>query len=118
MATKVGSKVHPWYKGKHEWNVKKIAELDQPVTYRDDNQGEVSYNPKILLLENKNIGKVLWFAYWLSTDKTNHKFKWGQGPPMVEEDVFVDLIKSAIRQGFFSKHCMKEIDRQIQTAVS
>jgi len=117
MATKIGSKVHPWYKGRHEWEVKNIAELEHPVAYEDDDQGDVSYSPKILLLENKEVGKVLWFAYWLSTDKTNHKFKWGQGPLMLEEDVFIDLMKSAIRQGFFSKHFMKEIGRHIQTAI-
>ena len=41
-----------------------MAELGQPI----------KYNPKILLLENKEVGKVLWFAYWLSTFWANYGY--------------------------------------------
>ena len=61
MKTKVGSNVHPWYKGVHEWRVRGIAGLKQPIKYDDPVQGTVSYDPKIMLLESDEAGKVLWF---------------------------------------------------------
>ena len=61
--TEVGSLVHPWYKGTHEWRVKRIAKLRQPVEYHDPVQREVSYDPKIVLLESEKTGKVFWFPY-------------------------------------------------------
>ena len=81
MKTKVGSNVHPWYKGTHEWQVEGIAELAHPVEYHYSEQGKVGYDPKIMLLESETVGKVLWFNYWISTSKTKEKMKWGGGPP-------------------------------------
>ena len=88
MPADVGSIVHPWYKGVHEWRVKEVAKLANPIEYRDAEQGNVKYDPKIMLLESKSVGEVLWFPYWISTKKTQGKMKWGQRPPMLEEDVF------------------------------
>lgn len=39
MKTQVGSKVHPWYKGCHEWGVKGIAGLEKPIKYDDPMRG-------------------------------------------------------------------------------
>jgi len=63
MKTQVGSRVHSWYKSSHEWEVKGIAGLKKPIKYCDPMQGEVDYDPKIMLLENEAVGKVLWFPY-------------------------------------------------------
>ena len=117
MATKVGGKVHPWYKGYHEWEVKGIADLKKPIEYYDPKQGNVSYDPKILQLESKTIGKVLWFAYWIATEKTKGKMKWGQSPPIIEEDVFVDLFKDAVKQKFFTKSVLQKLQREINTTL-
>lgn len=105
MKTEIGSKVHPWYKGCHEWEVKGIARLEKPIKYDDPMQGEVSYDPKIMLLEGEKVDKVLWFTYWISTNKTKGKLKWGQGPPMLEENVLLDLMKDAVKNGLFISLC-------------
>ena len=109
MGTKEGSTVHPWYKGIHEWQVKAIAKLPEPIEYSDPIQGNVSYDPKILWLTSSKHSKVLWFAYWMSTDKTGCKMKWGQGPPMLEQSVLLNLLKEAIKQGFFTKDFFEEL---------
>jgi hypothetical protein len=117
MVTKEGVIVHPWYKGNHEWKVNQIARLKEPIRYHDSHQGKVSYDPKILLLEAERLGKVLWFAYWLSTDKTEGKMKWGQGSPMLEEDALLNLLKQAIEKGFFSEKFLTELYRELGKAL-
>ena len=118
MKTKVGSKVHPWYKGNHEWEVRNIAELNKPIEYPDPEQGDVSYDPKIMLLKGEKVDKVLWFTYWMATSKTSGKMKWGQRPPMLEENVFLDLMRDGIRKGLFSKSFLKELDHELKSALS
>lgn len=115
MATTVGSIVHPWYKGTHEWQVKDIAALTSPVKYRDPDQGDVSYDPKIMLLENETKCSVLWFPYWMATSKTAGNMKWGQRPPMLEEAVFLELMKKAIKNGFFSKDFLKSLANELRS---
>ncbi len=114
MKTHIGSKVHPWYKGCHEWEVKGIAGLEKPIQYDDPMQGEVDYDPKIMLLEAQGKGKVLWFPYWMATSRTSGKMKWGQRPPMLEENILVDLMRDGIRKGLFSKVFLKKLGREIK----
>ncbi len=118
MVTKVGSKVHPWYKGSHEWQVDGIVELSKPIEYVDSIQGDVKYAPKILKLSCPEHRKVLWFAYWSATSKTKGKLKWGQGPPMLEESALQRLLTDAIRQDFFNKGFLKNLKREIESALS
>ena len=117
MTARVGSTVHPWYKGIREWQVKGIAELAKPIEYRDTEQLNVSYDPKIMLLESEKVGKVLWFNYWISTADTEGKMKWGGGPPILEEGVFLELMKNAIRKALFTKGFLKKLDRELRTAL-
>ena len=117
MKTKVGSKVHPWYKGNHEWEVKGIAGLEKPIKYDDPMQGEVGYYPKIMLLEGEKVDKVLWFTYWISTNKTKGKSKWGQGPPMLEENVLLDLMRDGVRKGLFSRKFLQELCSEIESGL-
>ena len=114
MATHVGSTVRPWYKGTHEWQVERIAELPQPIDYRDSIQGDVGYFPKILALSNSQGERALWFAYWISTSKTKGKPKWGQGPPVLEEQVLLTLLKEAIRSGFFTGDFLAGLARELE----
>jgi hypothetical protein len=117
MAASIGSMVHPWYKGKHLWKVKDIAQLDQPVKYQDDEQGEVCYDPKIMLLEVKEGCTALWFNYWISTDKANHKMRYGGGPPILEESVLLELLKKAIKNGQFSQDFLTALDKEIKLKI-
>lgn len=117
MKTQVGSKVHPWYKGCHEWEVKAIAGLEKPIKYGDPLQGEVNYDPKIMLLEAQGKGKVLWFPYWMATSKTSGKMKWGQRPPMLEESVFLRLVKDAINKGLLSKRFLRKLDHELKLVL-
>ena len=107
-------KVHPWYKGNHVWKIKGIAQLDQPVKYPDKQQGNVSYDPKIMRLEAPAGCSVLWFNYWISTDKTDHKMKCGGGPPVIEEYVLLELIKKGIQNGLFSQDFLTALAKEIK----
>ncbi len=118
MEAEVGSTVHPWYKGIHKWKVNGIAKLSQPIQYDDPSQGKVSYDPKVLLLGSEKLNKVLWFAYWMATSKTGGKMKWGQGPPMLEQSVLLNLLKEVIKQGFFTKNFLKELASELDRALS
>jgi hypothetical protein len=114
MVASIGDKVHPWYKGNHEWLVKKIAKLFKPVEYSDKDQGEVKYDPKIIQLENTTGCTVLWFPYWMSTSNTGGKMKWGQRPPMLEEALFLELMKDAIKEGLFSKDFLTALAKELE----
>ena len=111
MVASIGSTVHPWYKGNHEWKVKGIAELEQPVKYHDEQQGDVTYTPKIMLLEGNGCN-ALWFNYWISTDKTGGKMKWGGGPPILEESVLLELMKKAIANRLLSTDFLKALGKE------
>ena len=114
MPTSIGSKVHPWYKGNHEWKIKAVAQLEQPVKYQDKDQGDVSYDPKIMLLEAPAGCSVLWFNYWISTDKTLHKMKWGGGAVLLEESVLLELMKKAISNGLLSQDFLTALAKEIK----
>ncbi|MBI2958510.1 MAG: hypothetical protein HYY32_06665 [Chloroflexi bacterium] len=117
MAAAVGSTVHPWYKGTHEWHVKGMAELETPIKYEDTGQGEVVYAPKILRLSGGKVGRVLWFSYWMATKRTKGKIKWGQGPPVLEEPVLLELLKNGVRENLFTRSFLKKLHREIGTAL-
>ena len=114
MAPHVGSTVRPWYKGTHERQVEGIAELPQPISYRDAVQGDVGYSPKILALSNSQGARALWFAYWISTSKTKGKLKWGQGPPVLEEQVLLTLLKEAITKGQLTKDFLAQLAHELE----
>jgi len=118
MRAGVGDTVHPWYKGIHEWQIEAIGKLPQPIEYVDSVQGNVSYDPKIVWLKCSEHSKVLWFTYWISTKKTEGKMKWGQGAPMLEEDVLLTLLKDVIRQNLFSKNFLRELASQLDGALN
>jgi hypothetical protein len=117
MATKLGSIVHPWYRGDHERKVNEMATLEEPIRYHDAHQGEVGHDPRILLLQSEKLDKVLWFTYWLSTDESEGKMKWGQGSPMLEEDSLLNLLKRAIEKGFFSDEFLAALYRELGKAL-
>jgi len=116
MVTKESVTVHPWYKGIHEWQVEAIAQLSEPIQYNDPVQGKVSYDPRVLSLESPEHGNVLWFTYWISTNKTQGKMRWGQGSPMLEESVLLNLMKDAIKQGLFTNGFLKGLARELHEA--
>jgi len=68
MKAKVGTIVHPRYKGIDNWEIKAIAELTEPIKYDDSRLDKVSYCPRIVLLESvSSRSRALWFAYWIAT---------------------------------------------------
>ena len=121
MTAEVGSTVHPKYKGIAEWQIKQVAELPHPIEWNDPSEGangKISYDPKILWLSCPKYRKVLWFAYWIATPNTKGQLAWGGGPPVLEEDTFLKLLKSAIKQDFFNKGFLKTLKREIESALS
>jgi preprotein translocase subunit Sec61beta len=117
MPADVGSIVHPWYRGIHEWQVKKVAKLASLIKYRDAEQGQVKYDPKIMLLASKTVGEVLWFPYWISARKTKRRMKWGQRPPMLEEATFLELMSEAIKKDMFSNRFLRKLGEEIRTKL-
>lgn len=119
MKAQVGAKVHPRYKGIANWEINAIAELPEPIKYNDSKLGRVSYCPRIVLLESlDNKLKALWFAYWIATSQTEGKMKWGQRPGMYEENVLLELLRNAVRQGFFTKDFLTELAHELDQALS
>lgn len=118
MPKEVGNTVHPWYRGVHEWRIKELAKLASPIKYRDAEQGQVKYDPKIMLLESRAIGEVVWFPYWISTKKTKGKMKWGQRPPMLEEATFLELMSEAIKKDIFSNRFLRKLGEEIRTKLA
>ena len=98
--------------------MKEVIKLRKPIEYTDEEQGNVRYEPKIVLLESKTGDKALWFPYWLSTNKTKGKMKWGQRPPMLEEQVFLQLVRDATKRGLFSSQFLKQLKEEMQTKLS
>ena len=118
MKAKFRKTVHPRYKGIAKWQVEQIANLPQLIEYSDPVQGKVSYDPRILLLESSECGnKVLWFNYWIGTSKTSGRVRCGDGPPMLEETVLLELLKAAARQGFFSRRFLEELAAEVKSAL-
>ncbi len=69
------------------------------------------------MLESEEAGKVLWFPYWMATDKTKGKMKWGQRPPVLEEKVFLKLMREAIKKGLFSEKSLQDLYRESQLVL-
>jgi hypothetical protein len=121
MPADAGSIVHPWYKGVHEWVIKKIAKLDEPIEYYDSEQQNVRFDPKIMILEpvkaSDKVHQVIWFPYWIITKDTNDKFRWGGGSALLEEKYLVELMSTAIKNDMFSKHFLRKLQEEIQAGL-
>ena len=51
-----------------------------------------------------------WFPYWITI---GGKQKYGQFAPMMGESSFLELLKNAISQGFFSEDFLKSLGQAI-----
>lgn len=70
------------------------------------------------MLESPECGnKVLWLNYWIATSKTSGRMSCGDGPPMLEESVLLELLKNAIKQSFFTKDFLKKLARELHEAL-
>jgi len=118
MKASVSSSVRPRYKGISRWQVEAVAELKQPVEYHCPIQGKVSYDPKIVWLGCPEHSRVLWFAYWISTRKTSDRMRMGQGAPMLEEDVLLELLQDAITKGLFTNEFMRKLSGALEKRLS
>jgi hypothetical protein len=118
MTANIGSQVHPRYKGINEWEIKAIAELPQPLKWSDKYfGGEVTQSPRLLMLGSPKIRKALWLAYWMATPRTKSKLAWGGAPPVLEEDTFLELMKTAVKQGFFTRDSLNQLKREIEAEL-
>lgn len=121
MKLKVGDTVTPKYKGEiiAEYKVIGIAKLGEPRHYITTTVGEEVFNPTIVLLEATTdaypeLGKghkEVWFPYWITRQD---KERYGQFAPMLTEKVFLELLKEAIKQGFFSKDFLKDLAYELE----
>lgn len=128
MKIKVGGKVCPKYRGKvaAEYEVKAIAKLEQPMQYMSAIKGRELFNRTIVLLEALDdaypaLGKghkELWFPYWIATSATKMTERYRQFAPMFTEDVFLQLLTEAIKQGFFSTDFVRNLNCELQAGLN
>ena len=107
---KEGEEKKAKYWGK--FKVQKVARLTKPVTCHSHEIGEALFNPTLVKIEWENAPSddkhEFWFPYWIAV---KGKERYGQYAPMMGERSLLELLASAIRQGFFSDHFLQEIDR-------
>ncbi len=108
----VGQKSKAKYWGKY--SVKKVAQLKKPVECHNDEQGVVFFEPTIVQLEwekpPSDDNNEFWFPYWMII---GGKEKYAQFAPMIGEKALLELLRSAIRQDFFSKGFLRNLNRVI-----
>ncbi len=83
----------------------------------NDSEVIFRYSPKIMKPEGEKLRMVLWFNYWMSTDKTSGKMKYDGGPPNIEEDVLLELMKDGIHKSLFSKSFLRKLYRELQLVL-
>ena len=76
----------------------------------------VDFEPTIMLVEQKNGRKELYFPYWKKTKKGTQGF--ANRPPMFDEGIFLELLRDAIRQGFFTKDFSKKLAIELVKSLS
>lgn len=102
------------------------------VTARDSRTGKViweptilkiaklhtagDFEPAIMLVKHKDGKKELYFPYWKKTAKGTQGF--ANRPPMFDEGIFLELLKDAIRQGFFTTDFSKKLAIELVEALS
>lgn len=64
-------------------------------------RGSANFEPTIMLVEHKDGRKELYFPYWKKTKKGTQGF--ANRPPMFDEGIFLELLRDAIRQDFFTR---------------
>ena len=104
------------------YTAKKVARLRQPVECTSQTKGKALFNPVIVKMEwdtppseDKN---DIWFPYWITWTEVNGKERYGQYAPMIGEKALLELLRDAIRQNFFSKGFLSDLDEVIVRKLS
>ena len=96
------------------FTVKKVAQLKESVECHSKDVGAALFNPTIVQIhwENDPSADVneFWFPYWITI---GGKEKYGQFAPMIGEKALLELLQNAIRQDFFSKGFLRNLNKVI-----
>jgi len=83
--------------------VKKVAKLARPIVCHSAEIDEALFDPCLVQIEWEKPpspdGHEFWFPYWITV---RGKERYGQFAPMMGETALLELLREAIRQGFFS----------------
>jgi hypothetical protein len=101
------------------FKVKKVVRLKNPVKCYSHEIGEALFNPTLVKIEwehspseDKN---EFWFPYWISV---RGKERYGQYAPMMGEHSLLELLTSAIKQGFFSDDFLCQLDQLVRDKLT
>jgi hypothetical protein len=102
--------LQPMYQGKvlNTKTVVKGASFSQTHSWRDKVMGSVSSDPRIFQLRDEDGNPFIWLPYWITV---GGRKKYGQFSQMIEEGLFAELLKNAIRGVLFGEetiHILKE----------
>lgn len=111
---KIGDKGKAKYWG--EYIVRNIVELRDPVACHSDEIGKALFKPTIAKIEwlekpPSRDQHDIWFPYWIVI-KGREKF--GQFAPMIGQKALLELLKKAVKKGFFSVRFLRNLKRAIE----
>jgi hypothetical protein len=113
---KKGQKKKARYWGKFE--VKKVAELKEPVICHSQEVGQAEFSPTIVQIDWENPPSPdkheYWFPYWI---KISGKEKYGQFAPMIGRNALLQLLQEAIRQDFFDNDFLVELGKSLRDKI-
>jgi hypothetical protein len=94
--------------------VRKVARLNEPIECYSEEIGKALFNPTLVKIEwdksPSDDKHEFWLPYWISV---KGKEKYGQFAPMMGERSFLELLQSAIAQGFFSEDFLQRLGQAI-----
>lgn len=109
---KVGEQKKAKYWG--NFSVKKVAMLKEPQECHCEEIGIALFNPTLVKIEwekpPSDDRHEFWFPYWINI---GGKEKYGQFAPMIGEKGLLELLGSAINQGFFSEVFLNQLREAI-----
>jgi len=79
-------------------------------------RGSPDFEPTIMLVEHNDGSKELYFPYWKKTKKGTQGF--ANRPPMFDEGIFLELLRDAVRQNFFTRDFSKNLAIELVKALS
>ena len=101
---------YPWGR----FFINKVVELPQPVISHTDKWGETWFCPVLAEIQWENGAREFWFPYYIGPVG---KERYAQFAPMVSESQFVELVRGAITQGFFSSESLGQLTASIAQAI-
>jgi hypothetical protein len=96
------------------FEVKKVAKLNEPVECLCEDIGTAYFNPTLVKIQWEKPPSIdnneFWFPYWITI---GGKEKYGQFAPMIGEEALLELVQDAVRQDFFSEKFLTRLQKVV-----